>query len=149
MFYLSIRQDLQIELLTLQKIFFNSLFDFQSHTKSAHETGFRRNDDRLSHKRCHGHRNRSIVTDTALHEDFLPHRPVALDPVRIVHADGVDQSGYDVLVLDTLVNGVLDVRGDKRSTLIIEVGRILPFESDSCNIFHFYAQRFICRLFQK
>ena len=65
----------------------------------------------------HGERNGPVVADAALHEDLFADRSLAFDPVGVVHTDGVDQPGDDVLAADPLVDGGLDVGADEgRST---------------------------------
>ena len=147
--YLPTGQRRQVKPLLLQQAFFDSLFDFQRNTIGAHEPRLRRNDDRLAHKRCHGKGDRTVVADPALHEHLVPHRPVAFDTVRIVHTDGIDQPGDDILVFNPFVNGVLDVRGDECGTLVIEVGGMFPLKGHIRDIRHGKTQGFMGRFLQK
>ena len=82
-----IDKGLQIEVSGFHQTGLNAFFHFQGYAKSAHQTGFGRHDDWFAYQGCHGQRYRPVITDTALHEHFFSHRPVAFDPIRIVHAN--------------------------------------------------------------
>ena len=139
----------EIEGLRRHETLFNPFLDFQGDAERAHQPGFRRDYDRFADQRPHRQRYRAVIAYSALHEDFFPDRPVAFDAVGVVHADRVYQSGSDVLAGHPFVDRVLDIRADKGSALVVEVGRTLPSEGRLSNIIHFQPQRLVGRFFQE
>ncbi len=90
-----------------------------------------------------------VITHAALHKDFFSHLPVSFDAVGVVHADGIDQPGNNILMRYAFVNGILDIRRDKCGALVVEVRRALSFHCNIRDVFHGHIQRFQRRLFKK
>ncbi len=147
--HLAVGQGRQIEGLLGDQAGLDPFLDLQGDAEGAHQAGLRRDDDGLADQGGHGQGHGAVVAHPALHEDLRPHRPVAFDAVRVVHADRVHQPGDDVLVGHPLVDGVLDVRGDEGRALVVEVGRLTPLEGDRGDLLHAHAQGFEGRFLQK
>ena len=99
----------QIESLFVEETCALAVLELERDAERAHQAGIGRHDDRFADEGGHRHRHGAVVADAALHEDLPADGAVALDAVRVVHADRVDEAGDDVFALDALVGGVLDV----------------------------------------
>ena len=141
-FHLSIRQDLQIERLLGHQPLIQAAFYLQGYSVRPHQSRFGRHNYVFPGQGRHGQRHGPIVADPALHEHFLTHRPGALDPIDIIHTDGVYQSGYDILLTDPLVISILDIRGDEGGALVVEIRRPATLHGPVGDLLHGNAERF-------
>ena len=74
-----------------------------------------------------------VVANASLHENFLTHQTVSLNPVEVILTNGINKSRDTVLPGRTLLNGCFNVASDKGGALIVEVGRVLRRYSDICD----------------
>ncbi len=125
------------------------LLDFEGHPEGPHEAGFGGHDDLFSGDGGHGQGHGVVVADPALHEDLFAHGPVPLDPVAVVHADGVDEAGHDVGLGHAVVDGGLDVRRNEGGALVVEVGGALPPQGDVGDFCHGDGEGFPGRFLQE
>ena len=108
-FNFAVYQLLQIILLFFKQSLFNSPFNFKRYAKCTHEACFRGNNHFLTGESGQSRWYRLVVTDAALDKNLLPNRPVALDPVAVVHAYRVNQAGNNILQCYIFMDRLLDV----------------------------------------
>ena len=87
-----------------------------------------------------------VIADPSLHKYLVADRPVSLDTIVIVHADGVYQPGDNIFFVDSLMECIFDITAYEGSALIIKIGRSLPAHGYITDLLHLDSEGLFCRL---